>query len=370
MSVRPTPNPRRGMLRAAVTVVVLTALLIIAILVVSSLSAPSVKAPTAPPTPGPITPITTPRTTTPSTTPHAVPSPTHKKKTLGSTLKGRPAVLALERSPGLSMLERAAAWSPGGIAVRSHDRVAWFDPSGHGNPSAMLHVRFLVRGNEVAVGRADSLVKPVWSESGRFLLYVAHSRQRSPAAARWTLLQFDARNRTSSRLATLAGFAMTPLGWWRAKPLFLLANSSDTSLFTIEAGRAHFIDVLAPQVITSAALSPRAPVIAFVAPTNCYNCTLELFDLRMRDAWSGPSGIANESLVAWSNDGGHVLTMVNGRIVVEPASAGSGPEFGGAVALPKTWRHSLSVSIRGGGVRIVDRITGQSEFTDLRTRKL
>lgn len=345
--------------------VVLTALLVIAILVVSSLSAPSVKAPTTPPTPGPITPISSPGTTAPINTPRALPSPTHKKKTLGSTLTHRPAIQALDRSPSASMLERADQWNPVGIVVRSHDHVAWFAPAGYGSPSAVLHVRFLADGTQVTVGGADSLVKPVWSGGGRYLLYVAHLRSASPAGTRWTLSQYDAQKRTSTRLATLPGLAMTPLGWRREKPLFLVANSSDTSLFTLDAGQAHFLDVLAPQIITSAELSPDADGVAFLAPTNCYNCTLEFFDLRKRIAWSGPSGIANESLLAWSNDGGHVLTMVKGRIVLEPSSAGASPEYGGTGALPTTWKHSLTASIQGRGVRILDRITGHSVFAAL-----
>jgi hypothetical protein len=371
LSSRPTPNPRRGILRAAITVVVLTALLIIAILAVSSLTAPSVKAPTAPLTPGPITPVTTPITTpvtaTPGGTPRAVPSPTHKKKTLGSILEDRPSLQALESSPSDSMLGRAADWNTGGIAVRTRNHIAWYSRAVNSTLGMDLHFQVLPRGTTVNLGEADSLVRPVWSADGRYLQYVAQSRPSSSTGAGWTLLQYDTRRRTTARLATLVGFSMTPLGWRHARPLFLVANGSDTSVYTVEAGRVHFLDVLAPQPITSAALSPRAGEIAFVAPTNCYNCTLKLFDLQRRDAWSGPSGIANESLMAWSNDGRHVLTMIKGRIVVASSLAGAGAEFGGAAPLPQTWQHSLSVSIERGRVRVVDRITGRSIVANLQS---
>jgi hypothetical protein len=367
---RPTPNPRRGILRAVITVVVLTALLIIAILVVSTLSAPTVKAPSTPPTPGPITPVATPSKTAPSATPHAAPSPTHQKKSLGSILESRPAVQALEKSPSASLLERAAARNAGGIAVRSRNHVAWFSSPGNRSPFAALQVQVLPGGRWKTVGQADSLVKPVWSRDARYLLYVALSPSHSSVRPVWRLLRYDAQTGTSSWLATLPGTSMTPLGWWRGDPLFLAANGSDTSVYTVKAGGSHFIDVLAPQVITSAALSPRDAVIAFMAPTNCYNCTLELFSLSTGDTWSGPSGIADESLLAWSNDGRHILTMVNDRIVVMASSAGSRPRFEGPAPLPKTWRHSMSVSIERAGVRIVDRVTGHSIFAEFRAGTL
>jgi hypothetical protein len=362
LSSRPTPNPRRGILRAAVTVIVLTALLIVAILIVSSLSAPSAKAPTAPLTPGPITPIAT----AVKTTPHAVPSPTHKKKTLGSLLVDRRGVQEMEHSPGDSMLRRASALNAGDVAVRSHEHVAWFTPPGYGSPRAVLHVQSLPHGRQLNLGAADSIVKPVWSAGGRYLLYVRLFRPQPSTGPRWTLLQFDARTETSIRLVTVSGYAMTPLGWWHAHPLFLISNSSDTSLFVVKAGRAHYVTVLAPQIITSAALSPTAPLIAFAAPTNCYNCTLEMFDLRTADAWSGPSGIANESLMAWSDDGRYVFTVVNGKIVQMPSSIGGRSKVGGTARLSRIWRHTMRVSIVRTGVRITDQITGHSVIATFR----
>ena len=344
------------MLRAAVTVVVLTALLIVAILVVSSLSAPSAKAPTTPPTPGPITPVTTPATTTP----RAAPSPTHKKKTLGSVLAPQPRVNELDRAASDSMLQRASDLNSGTIEVRSHDHVAWFTPAGYGSANAFLHARSLSHGTQITIGAADSLVKPVWSAGGRYLLYVTLFRPQASTVPRWRLMQFDAKTGTSRQLAALPGYSMAPLGWWRAKPLFMVSTTSDTSLYAIEGGTAHYLTVLAPQIITSAVLSPTAPLIAFAAPTNCYNCTLEFFDLRTDDAWSGPSGIANESLMAWSDDGHHVLTLVNGKPVLMPSSVGGRLQVGGSAPLPRTWRHTLRVSIERAGVRVTDFITGHS----------
>jgi hypothetical protein len=359
---RPTTNPRRGIVRAAVTVVVLTALLIIAILVVSSLSAPTAKAPTNPPTPGPITPVTAPT----ATTPRALPSPTLKKKTLGSLLQKRPRVMALEQSPSTSTPNRAATWNAGDIAVRSHNQIAWFAPDANGTPARSLKVRSLPHGRTLDIGTADSLVKPVWSADGRFLLFVAASHSRTFPGAEWALMQYDGHRRASTRLASLPGVAMVPLGWWHAHALFLVATTSDTSLYTASAGGGQFLNVLAPQVITSAALSPGAPLVAFVAPTNCYNCTLDLFDLRTFTAWNGPSGMTDESEFAWSMDGRTVVTELHGRVAVVPASPGAHTRLGGKLVLPKNWLHSLSVSIQSSGVRLLDTINGRSVFSVFR----
>jgi hypothetical protein len=133
-------------------------------------------------------------------------------------------------------------------------------------------------------------------------------------------MQYDYQNRSMMRLATLPGVAMVPLGWWHTNPLFLVATGSDTSLYLASAGMSHFLGVLAPQVVTSAALSPRAPLVAFVAPTNCYNGT------RVR--------------------------------------------LGRSVDLPKTWSHSLSVMIGPLGVHVLDTITGRSVFSAFRVGTL
>jgi hypothetical protein len=183
-------------------------------------------------------------------------------------------------------------------------------------------------------------------------------------------MQYDYQNRSMMRLATLPGVAMVPLGWWHTNPLFLVATGSDTSLYLASAGMSHFLGVLAPQVVTSAALSPRAPLVAFVAPTNCYNCTLNLFDLRTRTEWNGPSGIADESELAWSTDGKSVVTTLHGTIAVVPASSGTRVRLGRSVDLPKTWSHSLSVMIGPLGVHVLDTITGRSVFSAFRVGTL
>jgi hypothetical protein len=371
---RPTPNPRRGILRAAITVIVLTALLIVAILVVSSLSAPSAKAPTTPPSPGPITPVTAPTSTTPGTkkataTPGAVPSPTHKK-TLGSLLHVPAHITALERSPSISLLRRAAQLNAGGIVVRSQRRVAWFTATGSRAEAARLWIRSLPAGKALNLGPADSLVKPVWSSNGRLLLYVRSIQSRSYPGVRWTLLQYDSQTRMSRKVASLSGYGMTPLGWWHRQPLFLDATATDTSVYTASAGRPHFLTVLAPQVITSAALSPRTAIVAFAAPTNCYNCTLEFFDLRTSTERNGPSGIAGEAQFAWTEDGQSVVTVVHNRVVVVSTSAPAHLRLGTSIGLPSLWLHSLHVAILPSGVRLLDTVSGRSVFSPLHSGTL
>jgi hypothetical protein len=372
---RPTPNPRRGILRAVITVIVLTALLIVAILVVSSLTAPSAKAPTTPPSPGPITPLTTPTSATPGTkhataTPGAVPSPTHKKKTLGSLLQHSTHVTALERSPGISLLRRAAQQTAAGIVVRSQRRLVWFTAAANGVAAARLWIRTLPAGMALNVGSADPLVKPVWSSNGRLLLYVRSMQSRAHPGVRWTLLQYDSQTRTSTKLASLFGYGMTPLGWWHHQPLFLAVTATDTSVYAASAGRPHFLTVLAPQVITSAALSPHTPIVAFAAPTNCYNCTLEFFDLRTSTEWNGPSWIAGEDQFAWTQDGRNVATVVHNRVAVVSSSAPVHLRVGRSIASPSLWLHSLRISILPSGVRLLDTVSGRTFVSPLRSGTL
>lgn len=367
MGIRPTPNPRRGFLRAAATVVLLTALLIVGILVVSSLSAPSAKAPTNPPTPGPITPLTVPTAATPgavpaSRTPRAIPSPTHKKKTLGSILRARPSLIALERAAPRSLLMRAAA-QVASVAIRSHHHLVWFASSSNRPVVRPLLIRSLPHGVTRSIGPADSLVKPVWSTDGRFVLYVVPSSLRSPFAVAWTLRQYDSQTGLATQLATSPGIAMVPLGWWHGEALFLVATSTDTSIYTARGGRAHFVAVLAPQIITSAALSPLGSQVAFIAPTNCYNCTVEVFDLRTLTEWNGPSGITDESQLAWSRDGQNVITLLHRRIGVIHAATGGRVRLTHVVRMPKLWQHSLQVSVLPAGVRVYDTARERTEFS-------
>ena len=254
--------------------------------------------------------------------------------------------------------------------MRSQNHIAWFPTTDNTSPSSLLFVRSIPGGKTRKIGAADSMIKPVWSRDGRFLLYATSFQSRMFLGARWTLMQYDYQNRSTRRLASLPGVALVPLGWWHGHPLFLVANSTDSSLYIARAGTSHFLGVLAPQVITSAALSSRSPLVAFVAPTNCYNCTLELFDLRTRSEWNGPSGIADESQLAWSTDGMSVVTTLHSMIAVVPASIGTQVRLGRAVDMPKTWSHSLRVTISPSGVHLLDTITGRSVFSAFRAGML
>ena len=368
MGRRPSPNPRRGILRAAATVVVLTALLIVVILVVSSLSAPSAKAPTAPLTPGPITPIATPTAAGAGTaTPAAIPSPTHKK-TLGDVVRRAPVpALALDRAPAASLVAAAAARSAPPVEVRRNDHVAWYAGHAVGTPVGTLYERSLRTGHTRTLGTGDALVKPVWSRNGRFLLFVAPP-VAGPEGATWTLMQYDSQLDQTAPAVTLGGVAMVPLGYQNGSPLVLLASSSDTSIYEVDHGQPRFLAVLAPQVTTSGALSPTGSTIAFLAPTNCYNCTLEFFDLATASQWSGPSGIPNETQIAWTHDGRAVLTRVGGRVAVV-ASDRTGRIVLGVKRLDSLdWRHSLNVAVTRNGVRILDTVSGSSSFSPLVSR--
>lgn len=349
------------MFRAALTVVVLTALLILAILVVSSLSAPSAKAPTTPPTPGPITPVTSPVAPTAAKTAtvtgaRPTPSPTHRK-TLGSIVGTDRRTGLAERRASRALLVRAASAQ---VAVRAHGMVATFAAAGGPATARRLAVQRLPHGRSVALGPADSLVRPVWSSDARYLLYVRVTPSARAPGASWQLMEYDAWRHTNSRLVEMGGLALTPLGWSGRAPLFMVASTTDTSIYALRGGLPRFVTVLASQVITSAVLSPSRPIVAFAAPTNCYNCTLDFLDLRTRTAWSGPSGFLDESELAWSGDGRSVVTMLHGRLAVATATPGAATRLGPAVDLPLKWQHSLEVRAGRSSVHVRDTIDGST----------
>ncbi|HEX6508836.1 MAG TPA: hypothetical protein VF221_14505, partial [Chloroflexota bacterium] len=195
MRRRPQPNPRRGLLRAAATVVVLTILLVLAILVVSSLTAPSAKAPTTPPSPGPITPVASPTASPSSTpTPSAHPSETPKKRVLG-WVRGPRRAAALELAPGLGPTRAASAREVGGIAVRAGHLVASFGPSLGRPTDAPLVVRSTATSRGARIAVADPFVKPIWSGDAQHLLYVTVRSSRQYPGAQWTVWQFDVASR-------------------------------------------------------------------------------------------------------------------------------------------------------------------------------
>ncbi len=325
MGSRPVPNPRRGILRAVLTVLGLSVLLLVAIFVVSSLTAPKANAPVTPPTPGPITPVTapTPRPTVGATSKPA-PSPTNKKKVLGDRLVRQPTTYVMEEAPSSSLVRNGSALARGLSAAHRGSPRVWFSHPSDNGTRALMHVVVNTRTSSV-VGVADPLVRPVWSKDGRSLMYALVSANTPSSGARWMLREYDSLKGQNRTITSTRAVSVIPLGWIQGNPLFLKSNLVDTSVYAVVDGRTKYLGVLAPQIITSARLSPRDPVVAFAAPTNCYNCTLEFFDLRRDVTWSGPTGFTSESDFAWTSDGRSIVLTLPGKQLKVSDVPGSTP---------------------------------------------
>ncbi|HEX6508967.1 MAG TPA: hypothetical protein VF221_15165, partial [Chloroflexota bacterium] len=124
-------------------------------------------------------------------------------------------------------------------------------------------------------------------------------------------------------------------------------------------GRRRFVSILLPQAITSAALSPSGRFIAFAAPTACYTCTLNVFDMKDFSLWHGPTGMGDESELAWTSDGRCVITDLHGKVTAIDAERHDERSLGIYPAMPLRWQHSLLVRLAGNTAQLADRVTGQ-----------
>jgi hypothetical protein len=358
---RPQRNTRRGLLRASLAVTILVILFIIILFIVSSLTAPSVKAPVVPPTPGPLKTATSRPTTT--KTPRASPGPskTATKKTLGLGARSRrtPPTLMLERGNGLVRYHPAPGWPVGAVPARAGGAVAFFNGPGDAYGRSRLYVR-PANGSRVLVGAGDALIPPVWSADGRSLLFVRVSAVKQMPLARWTLLLFDVQTHRVQVLAQNIGLSLTPLGWRGSDILYLLANSTDTSMYTVAGGHAVFRTLLMPQVITSAVLSPGARYLAFTAPTNCGYCTLDIYDFAQDSIWIGPSGVLEYDRFVWSNDGRTLAAQLYSSLLLVDVLSHRLRYCSAGRDLSHLWRPSLRARIAGGTLILYDSLGGAS----------
>lgn len=366
MQRRPVENPRRGLLRAAGVVVGLLVLLIIAVLIASAFTAPPANAPTVPPTPGrQISPL--PLTTRTSRTPvvHSTASPsrtgtkTHSMR-LPAPLPQR--TMEADRSAG-SLLWRVldrnrtssdipVARSPNGHAVALWRRV------GDVYAQNLLFVRTGVTERRVGVG--DYLVRPTWSLDGNFLAYVrVQQTSRFPGAA-WTLFVTDVRTGKEREIAKTYSMALCPLGWSQGHLLYAVTNSTDTSVYSAGGKRHVDLGILMPQALITMFLSPNGRYVAFAAPTNCFVCTLDVYDLETGRTSVGPTGLPNEFDVAWTADSDTLITILHGRLaVVDPASLAS-TSFTLPKRLPVLWKHIMVAAASDSWIRLIDTVSGKS----------
>jgi hypothetical protein len=336
---RPQPSRRRGLLRAALVVIVLTALLLAALLVVSTLLAPSAKAPTQTvtiPTP-PLTParptVTTPKPTRPTAT------PVKKKKDVSLA------------PPVLSDLRPHSYLTP---------RSAYFE--GHGGAYGGITLRFRDRlvGASFVVGQADPFVRPVWSRDYGALLYVrVRSTSRYPGAL-WTLLRYSVSSHRSVVVAHANAMQLAPLGWAGGGDLYLVATSSDTSIYQSSRRGKSFISMLMPQPITSGVLSPDGKYLAFTAPGSCSYCTLDIFDLSARTTWNGPSGMTSEYQAAWSSDSHYLVTLSANRLAAIDVHSHEVSYFTKPSHLPSTWSSGVRAIVSPRSLTLLDGNTGRA----------
>lgn len=351
MGRRPQPNRRRGLLRAAAAVVGLIILLIIVVTVVSSLTAPTVKAPTVPPTVGPIS-----RTPGTPPAPKPVPSGTaganHKHVALGSIMlnehTGSAVYGAVFRN---SFREVSPAMQPRGHVV------AYFGREG----TAYQHVPLLMRYGAWAhrVGYGDRFVRPVWSPDGHHLLYVRVRARSGIPGAQWTLMRWDQRVNGSSAVATVTALALTPLGWRHGRPLYSVAQSTATNVYTVDAGRSRLLGTVLAQPLVDMALSPNGRYLAFGAPDNCAHCTLDIFDLNRGVVWAGPTGMPSASALAWNRDGTLLVGDMGVRVSLINPTDHAIRYAPAPVRLPHRWPDIMRATLGDSGVSLRDTVTGQ-----------
>jgi Tol biopolymer transport system component len=154
--------------------------------------------------------------------------------------------------------------------------------------------------------------------------------------------------------------ALVPVGWSRGSLLFLMVSSTDTSLYAIVSGHRHFVNIVIPQSVTSALLSPDGKYIAFGVPTNCGYCTLDLYDLQQATISNGPSGMPNEMAMTWTHDGSQLVAQVQDRLALITPSPLSTAVMAAPADLPDLSVHAMSASTSGRALTMVDLATGRA----------
>jgi hypothetical protein len=365
---RPQPNTRRGLLRAAIVVVVLTAILIGALLVVSSLTAPAVNAPPATSTPGTITPPSTPGPVTPgksktpgkSTTPGATPKPT-AATTPGATPTGTHKVkkdIALAPSSLLQADEVSAATERARHeAIAAEQWASFFSGRRDAYSGSVLYVRNGRLGRTIRVGVADPFVRPVWSRDHRFLLYVRVRAVHQFPGALWTLLRYDRTASQSIEIAQSRAMGLIPLGWRNGHTLFILSRASDSSVYAATGGHPHFLSVVTTQPLDAATLAPNGRFIAFATPSDCTWCSISVFDISALATWHAAVGSPDQSDFAWTADGSRVVTALEGRIASLAPENREIQLYSWPRGLALSWR-PLTVIMSNSEVRLSDPLSG------------
>jgi hypothetical protein len=220
-------------------------------------------------------------------------------------------------------------------------------------------VRDRVNGRAVLVGRADPLVRPVWSADQRELLYVRVRQVQAFPGARWSLVEYDRLARRSRVLAAANAMTLSPLGWAQGKVLYAVGRETATSVYRVVGGRSVYVAFLFTQALTEPSLSPGGRFVAYVTPTDCTWCTLSLFDMETLVSWFGPVGVPSKYTVAWTRDGGAVVTIVGKRVAAIDARTHAIRWFRRPSSLPAVWGDPMRAVVGRGSVRLIDEVTGR-----------
>lgn len=373
MRSRPRPNPRRGLLRAAIVVVLLIALLVIAMLIVSSLLAPKVQAPTTPITPGPIqTPgtVVTPRANAGTGTPN----PGVGSTTLSPTAKpGAAPTAAPTKAKKLSLapLSPPAQWSPRDvlrqIASTQHRQsavprwAAFYSGPGDGYSGRRILVRDRFTHRVLSVPtRAYPFMRPVWSPGQRSLYFVTVKEVAGVPGAAWTLERWDRASGAVTSVTTARAMGLIPLGQTREGFLYVLSRGEDSVVNAIEHGKPRFVTILITQSVSSAVLAPDGNSIAFTAPSSCSNCTVDIFDLVKTWIWYGPSGTSSDLNTAWTADGSTLVTSKGTTLLKVNLQGQVQATFSIPAGLPRRWTDPMLASISGRRLLLTNEVTGKT----------
>ena len=328
MPQRPQPNRRRGLLRAALAIIVLLVLLVAGMLVVASATAPPATAPAVPLTPPalatPILPATpavvlTPKPATRPKTGKGT-STTKKHKAAAGTTKA-PKFLELraggmfrEVHKPLSQSSISQTWtSP------NHAWSAAFAVSGGEPTHAGLRLEHAASDSRSVFPDAYALGRPVWTSDSQHVFFLRETSIGGTPGARWSIVRASptGRTTTSTRVDALN---VALLGMAGGKLLYLVANMTDTSLYTLGARGPQLIGIPMSEPVTTAFLSPNGKYVGFASPTNCTYCNLNIYDVYRTSLWNGPTGVDNEHAFIWT-PANQLVALLNHRpVVVDPVS--------------------------------------------------
>jgi len=360
MPQRPQPNRRRGLLRAALAIIVLLVLLIAGMLIVASATAPPATAPAVPLTPPalatPILPATpavilTPKPARPNTGNGT--STTKKHKAAAGTTK-TPKFMELRAGGMFSDVHRSL--SKGSISQ------AWTSPNhawsaafvvSRGDPAhARLRLKPAAGGSGLVFPDAYALSRPVWTKDSQHLFFLRETSVGGTPGARWSIVRATPSGRTtiSTRVDALNA---TLLGMSGAKLLYLVANITDTSLYTLETHGPHLAGIPMSEPVTTAFLSPSGKYIAFASPANCNYCSLDIYDVHRTTVWNGPAGVVNERAFTWTAQNQLVTVLNYHPTVVDPVSE-SVRVYNRPTWLPSQLGDTWSARVRAGQLTLTN----------------